>query len=160
MLMDMKLALDVQISKQAQHELRKFGFEIVYRAGAGVDDETWVLNAIGAGANIFVSPDLDIPNLLERLGTEAAWIDVPQGMRGENQANYIAGRLTRLGANRVISSPDYKLIRTERYDYLVNVNDIDKFLTTWSEEKRMEICFWRVKGNSLTPGSDKTRKKA
>lgn len=81
------LAIDNQISKRVTDKLSIY-FKVVMWAG-DKPDEIWVEEALDLGANIFISPDLDIPNMLEKLESDAIWIDVPQGMPSNEQYIYL-----------------------------------------------------------------------
>lgn len=52
----------------------KHGFEVVVYAEDRMDED-WVFDAIGAGAEVIVSPDLDIPNMLDKYNVDVDWID-------------------------------------------------------------------------------------
>lgn len=58
------LAVDTQISHKTVRELSRH-YEVVVVAGQSFSDEDWVEDALSMGANVFVSPDIDIPNLLD-----------------------------------------------------------------------------------------------
>lgn len=146
-----KLAFDTQISKKTAHEMRMAGYDIVYHAKNEPDD-VWIENALTKGATIFVSPDLDIPNYLDRMDVSAAWIDVPQGMSGDMQFSHIARQILRLLKNKVASQASYKIINLGKYQYLVEHNYIDRFLSATSEDQRMRYCQWRIKGSSINVG--------
>lgn len=81
------LAIDNQISLQVVNQLEQH-YEVVLWAG-DMSDEDWVDEALLLGANTFISPDLDIPNLLERLAPDVRWIDVPQGLPTAKQYDYL-----------------------------------------------------------------------
>ena len=146
-----KLALDNQISRKAASEVRHAGFEIVYHAKSE-PDEVWIENALTKGATIFVSPDLDIPNYLDRRDVNASWIDVPQGMSGDMQSGFIMKQILRLIKQKVSSQQSYKVLNFGKYQYLVEHNYIDRFLMATSEDQRMRYCHWRIKGNSINTG--------
>ncbi len=90
-----RLALDNQLSKPTMARLEKLGVTVVLRA-QDEDDEDWIEYALHLGANVFVSPDLDIPNYLDRRNSDAIWIDVPQYMREHRQAEHIISELKRI----------------------------------------------------------------
>lgn len=90
------VACDCQISKSTVVEIEK-SFAVVFRAQHEAD-EVWVEQAILKGANVFISPDSDIPDLLETeyADMETYWIPVRQGLRSADQPKYIIGQLYRL----------------------------------------------------------------
>jgi hypothetical protein len=151
MLNKIKLALDRQISKKTAVELRKAGYEVVFHANHE-PDEVWIPAALDQGANLFVSPDLDIPNYLDRTDTGAAWVDVPQGLGGRSQFSYLLQQIWRILRNQIIARPSYKIVEMGKYQYVVKQDEVDYFLTLASEELRLANCRWRVKGNSITLG--------
>lgn len=90
----MRLAIDNQISRLTVDKLRR-KFEIVI-AVRDEPDEYWVDYALSNGADVFISPDLDIPNLLDHFDSDAAWIDVPQNLRGYRQFDFIMKAIGKL----------------------------------------------------------------
>lgn len=88
------LAIDNQVSLGVVDQLRQH-YEIAIWAGK-MSDEEWVDEAMCRGANVFISPDLDIPNLLDKWFPEAKWIDVPQNMPRHKQFSYLMGQLKRI----------------------------------------------------------------
>ncbi len=68
----LKIACDNQVPDRFIPKLRRHGYDVVFLAEDQADED-WVNEALCLGAEIFVSPDLDIPNLLEK--TDAVWID-------------------------------------------------------------------------------------
>lgn len=64
----MKLAVDVQVSNEVIGSLCRAGDEVVCVARMGEEDQSWVSRALDRGAEILISPDLDIPNLLDQWG--------------------------------------------------------------------------------------------
>jgi predicted nuclease of predicted toxin-antitoxin system len=92
--MKMKIAVDTTISIKTQDALEKTGFEVVCAAREGEADEEWIQRAIKMEADIVISSDLDIPNLLDRYEYPAIWIDLPQGKI--NQYNYIVQSIKRM----------------------------------------------------------------
>lgn len=85
------LAVDNQISLRVVEKL-KLHFKVVLWA-SNAPDEEWVDEALSRGANTFISPDLDIPNILDRVAPDVRWIDVPQGLKQDKQFNYLMGQL-------------------------------------------------------------------
>lgn len=70
-----KIALDQSIGHVRAQQLKKLGYEIVCRAVGSEPDEIWLKRALDAGALYIISPDLDIPCLIERLNYPMIWID-------------------------------------------------------------------------------------
>lgn len=68
------IACDNQVSKDFCKRFEKHGFAVVVYAGDRADED-WVFDAIGAGAEVIVSPDLDIPNMLDKYNVDVDWID-------------------------------------------------------------------------------------
>lgn len=85
------LAIDNQISLTVVDLLEQH-YDIAIWAGEA-QDEQWVEEALDTGANVFISPDLDIPNLLDRYGSDAKWIDVPQNIGSEKQYDFLLKKL-------------------------------------------------------------------
>ena len=83
----MNIAVDVGVSEKTIAALQGTGFKVVAQAEQGEDDESWVIRAINNGADIIVSSDLDIPNLLDRYEYPVVWLELPQGKI--NQYNFI-----------------------------------------------------------------------
>ena len=90
----MWIALDNQIARRIVLP----GHSVVMWAGED-DDEIWVPKAISLGAEVFVSPDLDVLNLLDTLGSDAEFIQFPQGMRGSGKecVAWLLGELKKIG---------------------------------------------------------------
>ncbi len=149
-----KLALDNQISKDTMRKLKDFKVNVVYRA-SNESDEVWVLNALNNGANVFLSPDLDIPNLLAQYDVKANWIDVPQGLKGGSQVHYICNQLLRLKKNEVTISPNYKMINDRKNTYMVELSKVDSFLVAQSDEDKLRLCYCVMKGNGVTFGGSR-----
>lgn len=88
-----KIGVDNQVSKDIIKNLIKKGFEIVHSAGDEPDD-VWVDKALMKGATIIISPDVDIPILLDRLdASDVLWIDIPRGYKQKKLENYLVGKL-------------------------------------------------------------------
>lgn len=148
--MSTKLAVDVQISKRAIRELQAAGYSVVYQAKNAQKDPDWIEQALTKGANVFVSPDLDIPNYLDKRDVNAAWIGLPHGIDGEMQSGYIIKRLIRLIKYKTAEM--FQLFSMGKYQYLVEHSHIDHFLMSNSEDQRMRYCHWRIKGTSINLG--------
>lgn len=90
----LKIAVDNQISHKVVQQLKDRKFDVVIWAGDKTDEE-WVYIALGLGATVFVSPDVDIPILLDKFLPEETihWINVPQGLKSKNQLKFIIKRL-------------------------------------------------------------------
>lgn len=84
----MKIAIDRQISPK----INLPGHEIILWAG-DEDDEVWIQRAVERGAEIFISPDLDVPNILDANNYEGHWIEYPQNLKKEKAEKYILNQL-------------------------------------------------------------------
>lgn len=90
-----KLALDNQVSKKTIEKL-KTHYEVVFTSG-DLADEIWIEEALALGANVFVSPDLDIPNYLDRFNVDNVyWIDLKQKLKSDKQFRYLRSKLCNL----------------------------------------------------------------
>jgi hypothetical protein len=88
----MKLAIDNQISKYVVQRLKQH-YEVVRTAGND-PDEIWLNDALDLGADVFISPDLDVPNFLDKAkADDAVWIDVPQKLSIEKQFTFLMKKL-------------------------------------------------------------------
>ncbi len=94
----MKIACDVGVSNRSIKFLKSKGFDIVYKAGAGQPDEEWFAMAMHAGADVFVSGDLDIARLVETVYDQRIkWINFPNMPYNEGKANeWLFDRLVQL----------------------------------------------------------------
>lgn len=90
----MKLAIDNQISLSVVEGLKRT-HEVVMWSG-DKQDEVWIEDALDLGAEVFISPDLDVPNYLDRINSDAHWIDVPQNLPRNKQLNFIISKLNGL----------------------------------------------------------------
>lgn len=86
--MRIPIAVDNQIAKKTVYTLSEMGFKVVFRA-TDARDEDWVGWALDAGAQFIVSPDLDIPNILDYWNSDCVWIELKQGVKGPDQAKAI-----------------------------------------------------------------------
>lgn len=68
----MNIALDENVPEKVEMKYILEGHIIVYRAPPGSRDEDWVEEAVCRGADIIISRDYDIPNILDRNG----WNDI------------------------------------------------------------------------------------
>lgn len=73
--MKIKIAVDQSLGTRMMLNLEKHGYDIVVKAGVAEPDEAWIAKAVEAGALFVVSPDLDIPTLIERKNLPMIWID-------------------------------------------------------------------------------------
>lgn len=91
----MNVAIDVQCpaSLEWDDRLLQKGIKVVCRAEEAEHDEDWVITALSNDASVFVSPDLDIPNLLEQYDSDALWMDVPQGVKGKELNDHLVNKL-------------------------------------------------------------------
>ena len=86
------IAVDNQISLRVVEKLKR-KYKVVVWAGNKPDD-VWIEEALDLGANIFISPDLDVPNYLDKLNANwTKWIDVPQKMTKEKQYEFLLKKL-------------------------------------------------------------------
>lgn len=85
------LAIDCQIGLKVVEQLKQHYEIAVYASDKA--DEDWVNEALEYGANVFISPDLDIPNMLDQLNDSSIWIDVPRGLNKPNQFDYINAKI-------------------------------------------------------------------
>lgn len=70
-----KIAIDESIGAALSKKIAARGYEIVVRAGHAETDESWMKRALDAEALFIISPDLDIPSMIEREGLPMVWID-------------------------------------------------------------------------------------
>lgn len=70
-----KIAVDESIGAALARRIEVRGYEIVARAGHAETDESWMKRALKEGALFIVSPDLDIPSMIERENLPMVWID-------------------------------------------------------------------------------------
>jgi hypothetical protein len=88
-----KIACDNQISKRTVDKL-EIRFEVVLRAD-NEPDELWIEKAIDLGANVFISPDIDVPLILDKNypDLDYHWIDVKQGLASKDQYAYLLSKI-------------------------------------------------------------------
>lgn len=94
----MRIAVDNQISLSVVKSLKK-KHDVVLWAGDR-QDEVWIDEALALGAEVFISPDLDVPNYLDRINSPATWIDVPQKLPTKNQLAFLLDALARHGRRK------------------------------------------------------------
>ena len=70
-----KVAIDESIGAALARKIESRGYEIVCRAGHAETDESWMKRALKANALFVISPDLDIPSMIERENLPMVWID-------------------------------------------------------------------------------------
>lgn len=96
----MLICLDQGIKQSVIVRLDSLGHEVVRVAEHGESDEDWVYDGVAMGAEVFVSSDLDIPNLLDLYGSKAHWIELPQGKI--NQLNFILKEIKKIGRGKFV----------------------------------------------------------
>ncbi len=70
-----KVAVDESVGGALSRKIEAKGYEIVCRAGHAETDESWMKRALAEGALFIISPDLDIPSMIERENLPMVWID-------------------------------------------------------------------------------------
>lgn len=70
-----KIAIDESIGSSLCRKLEEKGYKVVVRAGHAETDDSWMKRALAKGALFIVSPDLDIPSMIEKEGYPMVWID-------------------------------------------------------------------------------------
>lgn len=70
-----KIAIDESVGVAMAKRIKSKGYEIVCKAGNAEPDDVWMKRALAAGAMFIVSPDLDIPSMIERENYPMVWID-------------------------------------------------------------------------------------
>lgn len=91
-----KIALDESIGFRKTNSLKNMGYDVVCIARHAEKDVDWLNRAFANGALFVVSPDLDIPNYIERENYPMIWIDylhVPDSKTGKEWAKYVDGRI-------------------------------------------------------------------
>lgn len=73
----MKIAVDVNVSNREIGELARLGDIIVCVAMKKEDDREWLERALARDADIIISQDLDVPNLLDtwRVAEDVLWFE-------------------------------------------------------------------------------------
>ena len=90
----MKVALDVNVSNYVIGQIARLGDEIVCVAQSSESDHDWVGRAVDKGAEVIVSQDLDVPNLLDKWRVEGVlWFE-----KVEKYLEYRKKRRTKNGA--------------------------------------------------------------
>lgn len=75
--MKIRIALDQSVGRRRAIELVDIGYLVVAIARHGESDESWMNRAFAEGAQFAISPDLDIPRLIEKHEYPMAWINYP-----------------------------------------------------------------------------------
>ncbi len=75
--MKARLALDTAVGQRRVTELIQLGYVIVAIAKPKESDESWLNRAFAEGAQFAISPDLDIPRLIEQNNYPMIWINYP-----------------------------------------------------------------------------------
>lgn len=70
-----KIAIDESVGLAMAKRIKAKGYEIVCKAGNAEPDDVWMKRAFANGALFIVSPDLDIPSMIERENLPMVWID-------------------------------------------------------------------------------------
>lgn len=75
--MKVRIALDQSVGRRRAIDLVNMGYVVVVVAKASETDESWVNRAFAEGAQFAISPDLDIPRLIEKQSYPMTWINYP-----------------------------------------------------------------------------------
>jgi hypothetical protein len=70
-----RVALDESVGNAMARRIEELGYKIVCRAGPAELDTVWLKRALDQRALFIVSPDLDIPSLIEKENYPMIWID-------------------------------------------------------------------------------------
>lgn len=76
-----KIAIDVTVGKKNANYLKSIGYEIVCVAKMAEEDEVWLAKAYINGALFIISPDVDIPRIIERKKYPMMWVEYPQNIK-------------------------------------------------------------------------------
>jgi hypothetical protein len=89
------IALDQSVGKIRAKELEKLGYNVVCIAEHGESDVDWMNRAFINHALFVVSPDMDIPKLIEKEGYPMVWINYPSDVPElkDNLVQYIHNRI-------------------------------------------------------------------
>lgn len=71
------IALDVGVGRKRAKQLEEMGYKVVCVANHGEPDEQWMDRAFTSNALFVISPDFDIPRIIEKEGYPMSWIDFP-----------------------------------------------------------------------------------
>lgn len=89
--MSIRIALDQAVGRRRAEELINMGYHVTVMAKGSETDGSWLNRAFTSGASFAISPDLDIPRLIEKNSYPMVWISYPCDMpehRG-NEVKYI-----------------------------------------------------------------------
>lgn len=70
-----KIALDESVGNAMAKQIEAKGYRIVCRAASAEPDHVWMKRALEKDALFIISPDLDIPSLIEKENYPMIWID-------------------------------------------------------------------------------------
>lgn len=73
----MRIAIDVTVGRIRANALKALGYKIVTVARHSETDKSWVNRAFAEGAFFVISPDMDIPKIIEREGYPMCWVEYP-----------------------------------------------------------------------------------
>src|ERR1035437_474583 len=76
--MRINIAVDQAVSKKRVEKLKELGYNVVCRANHGEADQDWMKRANKLNALFAISPDADIPRLIEIKAYRMGWINWPQ----------------------------------------------------------------------------------
>jgi hypothetical protein len=93
----MRIALDNNCPSCVIKKLEKNGHTVVLYARHEMDED-WVSTALSLGADLFISNDLDIVNMLDRWNESAAFIELPQRVSGYRLSEWIVKQVKLLAA--------------------------------------------------------------
>lgn len=96
----MLVALDNNCPMWTIQALEKEGHTVVIRA-RHEPDEVWMDEAVAGGAEVFVSNDLDIANILDRWNVDGAFIELPKRLSGGALVRFIVTSINALEARRI-----------------------------------------------------------
>lgn len=91
----MRIAIDNHVSSAAVQELKSKGISVVLFANDRADID-WVKDAVELNVDAIVSSDLDVPNILDKMGSKILWIDIPQKTKYREQYKIIIKELKKV----------------------------------------------------------------
>lgn len=94
----MRIAVDNQIGDIAIRTIST-KHTVVVRA-QDYSDQDWLDAAIGQGAIAIVSPDLDVPNYLDKHAPHIRWICLPQGLRDPYIGSFVLNKLAQFNKHK------------------------------------------------------------
>ena len=86
----MRIAVDNQVGYDAIFYLESKGHEVVLKAG-NEPDNIWFIDALDAGAELFISPDWDIAFLCNK--HDVKFIQLCQNVRGEKIGKFVINKI-------------------------------------------------------------------